>query len=131
IRGDRRISRPANDAADMGADAARRSRRTAKTAIRGRCRASAVATRLGVGLRDARLATGRTQAEAADRVGLSQPRYSELERGLGTNASLETWAMAAAAVDEQLVAFFERASGAEQPRDIEHLRRQNAVIEFA
>jgi len=64
-----------------------------------------------------------SQAEAAARAGLSQPRYSELERELG--------AMAAAGVGEQLVGFLERAPGATPPRDLEHLRRQSALIEFA
>jgi hypothetical protein len=39
--------------------------------------------------------------------------------------------MAAAAVGEQLVGFLERAPGAAPPRDIEHLRRQAALIEAA
>ena len=72
-----------------------------------------------------------SQREAAARAGLSQARYSELERGLGMNASLETWALAAAAVGEQLVGFLERAPGATAPRDIEHVRRQAALIEFS
>jgi len=67
----------------------------------------------------------------ADRSGVSQPRVSELERGLGAGASLETWAIVAAAVGEQLVGYLEHAPGAERPRDIEHIRRQNAVIEAA
>src|SRR5690242_12478487 len=94
-----------------------RASRSGVDVVRGRRRASAVATRLGTGLRDARLTTGMSQRAAAARAGLSQPRYSELERGLGTNASLETWAMAAAAVGEQLVGFLERAPGATPPRD--------------
>ena len=39
--------------------------------------------------------------------------------------------MAAAGVGEQLVGFLERAPGATPPRDIEHLRRQAALIQFA
>ena len=39
--------------------------------------------------------------------------------------------MVAAAVGEQLVGFLERAPGADAPRDIEHLRRQSALIQFA
>src|SRR4051812_3495832 len=106
-------------------------RRAGTNAMRGRRRASAVATRLGVALRDARRATGMSQAEAAIAAGISQPRWSELERGLGANASLATWAAAAAAVGEQLVSFLERAPGATPPRDMEHLRRQAALIEAA
>jgi transcriptional regulator with XRE-family HTH domain len=108
-----------------------RARRAGAAAIAGRRRAQTVATRLGVALHDARLATGITQAQAGERCGLSQTRYGELERGLGSGASLETWAVAAATVGETLAAFLERAPGAAPPRDLEHLRRQNAVVEKA
>lgn len=64
-------------------------------------------------------------------AGISQPRLSELERGKGSGATLETWACAAAAVGEQIVGFLEVAPGATPPRDIEHLRRQAAIINFA
>lgn len=97
----------------------------------GRRSAVAVAARLGTGLRDARLATGQRQQDAADAAGLSQTRYSELERGLGVGASLQTWAVAASAVGEQLVGFLESAPGAAPPRDIEHLRRQASLIAVA
>ena len=96
--------------------------------MRGRGRADAVAVRLGVGLRDARIAAAMTQAEAADRARISQARWSELERGLGANAPIEVWALVAAAVGVQLAAFLEQVSGAGLPRDMEHLRRQSAVI---
>ena len=39
--------------------------------------------------------------------------------------------MVAAAVGEQFVGFLERAPGAEVPRDIQHLRRQSALISIA
>ena len=125
----RPISRPANDPVDMGNSS--RTRRSGKHAIAGRRRAQVIAGRLGVALRDARETAAIPQAEVAARSGVSQPRISELERGLGAGASLETWAVAAAAVGEQLVGYFEHAPGAERPRDIEHVRRQNAVIEAA
>ena len=72
-----------------------------------------------------------TQRDVAHRAGISQPRLSEIERGRGATASVETWACLAAAVGEQFVAFLERAPGADLPRDIEHLRRQSALIELA
>jgi transcriptional regulator with XRE-family HTH domain len=108
-----------------------RARRAGGAAIAGRRRAQTLVTRLGVALRDARIATGITQAQAGSRCGLSQTRYGELERGLGSGASLETWAVAAATVGETLAAFLERAPGAAPPRDMEHLRRQNALVEIA
>lgn len=108
-----------------------RTQRSGRRAILGRRRAQAIAGRLGIGLREARELAGLSQAAAAGRSGISQPRWSGLERGLGAGASLETWAVAAAAVGEQFVGFLEHAPGAERPRDIEHVRRQNAVIEAA
>ncbi len=87
--------------------------------------------RLGVGLREARRTANRTQAEVGDTAGVSQSLVSSLERGRGAGATIETWACLAAAVGEQFVGFLERAPGAERPRDIEHLRRQSALIELA
>jgi transcriptional regulator with XRE-family HTH domain len=106
-------------------------RRARSEARIGRQRARQVATRLGVALRTARAASGLTQAEVADRAGVSQGLISLLERGLGTTSSIETWACIAAAVGEQLVGFLELAAGATAPRDIEHLRRQSALVELA
>jgi hypothetical protein len=74
---------------------------------------------------------GRTQEECAAIARLSQPRWSDLERGRGANAPLETWAVAASAVGQELVAFLDQAPGADLPRDIEHLRRQSVIVERA
>jgi transcriptional regulator with XRE-family HTH domain len=105
--------------------------RATQEVIRGRGRADAVAARLGVGLKDARIAAAMTQAEAAARARISQARWSELERGLGANAPIELWAVVAAAVGVQLAAFLEAVSGANLPRDMEHLRRQSALVDRA
>jgi hypothetical protein len=64
-------------------------------------------------------------------AGISQPRYSELERGLGASAPLATWSAAAEALGEQLVAFLEHVPGAALPRDYEHLKRQQLVVRAA
>jgi transcriptional regulator with XRE-family HTH domain len=69
--------------------------------------------------------------DVAERAGLSQPFISHLELGRGTDMSIETWAIVAAVLGEQLAAFLERAPGADPPRDIEHLRRQQLVIQRA
>lgn len=106
-------------------------RRADPSTIAGRARSRAVAGRLGVALREARRTTGRTQAQVAIRAGVSQQLISRLELGWGQDASLETWACVAAAVGEQLVGFLELAPGATPPRDIEHLRRQSALIGIA
>ena len=72
-----------------------------------------------------------TQAAVAAAAGVSQGWYSEAERGLGAKGSLETWASLAAALGRQLAAFLELAPGAAPPRDMEHLRRQQVVLESA
>jgi hypothetical protein len=54
-----------------------------------------------------------------------------VERGRGQQASLETWASIAAASGHQLAAFIERVPGTTQPRDYEHLKRQQLVIATA
>jgi transcriptional regulator with XRE-family HTH domain len=106
-------------------------RRASAQARVGRIRAKAVAARLGVGLRDARLATHMTQSQLADRAGVSQAWVSLIERGQGQAASVETWSILAASVGVQFVGFLEGIPGSERPRDMEHLRRQNALIEIA
>jgi transcriptional regulator with XRE-family HTH domain len=83
---------------------------------------------VGHGLRDARLAAGLTQRRLAERSGVSQPEISRLEAGRGWDAGIDTWARCAAGAGTQLAAFLEHAAGADLPRDIEHLRRQNLVV---
>ncbi len=62
---------------------------------------------------------------------MSPSLISILERGRGATASIETWSCVAAAIGEQFVGFLELAPGATAPRDIEHLRRQSALIELS
>jgi transcriptional regulator with XRE-family HTH domain len=97
----------------------------------GRARAASVAKRLGTSLRDARVAAGLLQREVAGKAGVSQPEIARLEAGHGSATGLDTWAACGAAVGLQLAAFFEAASGADLPRDIQHLKRQNLVIATA
>jgi transcriptional regulator with XRE-family HTH domain len=97
----------------------------------GRARADYVANRLGTGLREARLAAALLQREVAARAGVSQPEVARLEGGRGSATGIDTWAACGAAVGLQLAAFFEQAPGAQLPRDIEHLKRQNLVIRTA
>lgn len=106
-------------------------RRAGSFRVLGRRRSGYLAQRIGVALRDSRTALGVTQAEAAQRAGVSQGFWSLVERGEGTVASLETLASCAAAVSVQLAAFVEAMPGASLPRDIEHLRRQQLVIATA
>jgi transcriptional regulator with XRE-family HTH domain len=96
--------------------------------LQGRRRGEYLARRLGVGLRDARQSAGLTQQQVADGAGVSQGWISELERGSGSSGSIANWASVAAAVGEELVAFFDHAAGAGVPRDLEHLRRQQLLV---
>jgi len=109
----------------------RRRRRAGSARRRARERAVYLARRIGIALRDARLAAGLQQRDVAVRAGFTQSFWSRLERGLTTAVSLETLAAAAAAVDTQLAAFVEAMPGASLPRDIEHLRRQALVVTLA
>ncbi len=107
------------------------SRRATRPVMAGRARASDVATRLGIGLRDARIGAGLLQREIAARAGVSQPEIARLEGGHGSNAGIDTWAACGAAAGLHLAAYFEGVPGAQLPRDIEHMRRQNLVISTA
>jgi transcriptional regulator with XRE-family HTH domain len=106
-------------------------RRAGTARITGRRRSGYLAQRIGIGLRESRIGVRLTQTEASDRAGVSQPFWSRLERGGGGTASLETLAACAAAVDTQLAAFLEAVPGADLPRDMEHLRRQQHLVALA
>ncbi|HEY8437902.1 MAG TPA: helix-turn-helix transcriptional regulator [Candidatus Limnocylindrales bacterium] len=106
-------------------------RRAGSVRVLGRRRSTYLAHRLGIGLRESRVALAMTQAAASDRAGISQGFWSALEHGRGSAASLETLAACAAAVGTQLAAFVEATPGADLPRDIAHLRGQAAILRFA
>ena len=106
----------------------RRSTRARRTGLG---RAGYLARRLGVALRDRRRGLHLTQREVAERAGVSQREVSRLELGHGGNTNVDTWAVVGAALGLQLASFFEQAPGADQPRDLEHLRRQDLVIRSA
>ena len=86
---------------------------------------------MGTAVRLARQRAKLTQTQVAARAGLTQTTISVLERGRGAGAGLETWAVVAAALGEQLAAFLEGASGADQPRDVVHIRGQSVLITTA
>jgi transcriptional regulator with XRE-family HTH domain len=90
-----------------------------------------LARRIGTALKDARLGLHLRQRDAAGRAGITQAHWSRIERGLEHGASLSTLASCAVAVEARLAAFVEEQSGADLPRDIEHLRRQHAIVELA
>ena len=74
---------------------------------------------------------GLRQVDVAERAGVTQSWVSRMERGHGGTASLETWAAAAEAASVRLVTFLEAIPGADRPRDYEHLKRQQLIIELA
>lgn len=108
-----------------------RPRRATRARRIGMERAAYIARRLGTALRERRRALGLSQRQVAERVGLSQREICRLEAGTGANASHEIWATCGSGVGLQLAGFFEQAPGADQPRDLEHLRRQNLLIATA
>ncbi len=116
---------------DAAAMPDRSRRRAGSVRVLGRRRSTYLAHRLGIGLRESRVALAMTQAAASDRAGVSQGFWSALEHGRGSAASLETLAACAAAVGTQLAAFVEATPGADLPRDIAHLRGQAAILRFA
>ena len=109
----------------------RHRRRAGAARVDGRRRSRYLAGRIALALKESRLALGLTQREAADRAGVSQGFWSHLERGGGVAASLETLCACAAAVGTELAAFIEARAGADLPRDIAHLRGQEAIVRFA
>ena len=90
-----------------------------------------VAEKLGKALRDARKRAGLTQRRAADRAGLSQSAWSQLEVDRDPRFTLLTWDRAAVAVGASLDAFIRGGSAADQPRDAVHLRAQELIIRTA
>ena len=99
--------------------------------MKARGRSTYLAERIGRALREARLGSGLRQVDIATRASISQSFYSRIERGRGGTASLEVLAACALACDAQLAAFVEALPGASLPRDIEHIRRQEAVVVLA
>lgn len=82
-------------------------------------------------LREARRSMGLRQVDVAERAGVTQSWVSRMERGHGWTASLETWAAVAEAASVRLVTFLEAIPGADRPRDYEHLKRQQLIIDLA
>jgi DNA-binding XRE family transcriptional regulator len=106
----------------------RAARRSTAARRRAKLRTEYIARRIGVALREARIAQGLHQSDVAVAAGIAQPYYSRIERGLELGVSLVTLASCAAALNVQLAAFIEALPGATLPRDMEHLVRQNLVV---
>ena len=109
----------------------RSGRRSGAVRLEGRRRAADLASRLGIGLGEARRAAAFRQADVSSAAGVSQSWVSRVERGAGHTASIETWAAVAAASGARFVCFLEELPGATRPRDYEHLRRQQLIASIA
>jgi len=105
-----------------------RSRRS-HLAIEASVEASRLAAVLGRELRAGRRRRHLTQAACGARVGLGQPRISEIELGRGQTASLGTWVMLGLAVGRPLAVSLTRALGEEEyPADAGHLEIQEFLL---
>jgi transcriptional regulator with XRE-family HTH domain len=99
--------------------------------IQGAREAARIAATLGGDLKRTRVRRRRTQQELGERVGLSQGRISELERGEGASAPLDTWISLGLASDRPLAVSFSRDIDPYEPRDAGHLRAQELVLHLA
>jgi transcriptional regulator with XRE-family HTH domain len=97
--------------------------------IAGNREAIAIAATLGGVARAARRARGLSLRQVAQRVGLSVARLSEIERGAGSRAPLETWVALGIALGRPLAVDFSRPSDAPHwPSDTGHLEIQEFIL---
>lgn len=100
--------------------------------IAGSREAAAIAATLGGVARSARRARGWTLHALARQTGVSAARLSEIERGLGTRAPLETWISIGVALERPLaVAFSRPLASPVGPMDSGHLQIQEHILRLA
>ena len=99
--------------------------------VEGAREAARIAATLGGELKRTRLKRRLTQRSIGDRVGLSQGRISELERGEGASAPLDTWIVLGLALDRPLAVSFSRDVLPDATYDAGHLRAQELVLRLA
>lgn len=111
---------------------ARRVRRT-DDEIAGGAEAARLVLTLGSQARVARRARHRTLDSVAKRVGISRARLSEIERGEGGGAPLQTWVSLGTALDQPLAVSFSRPLGEQrgEPADAGHLQIQEHLLALA
>ena len=89
-----------------------------------------LARTIGREVRTTRRRRRMTQAQLGDRVGLSRSRISEIERGEGRTATLETWVRLGIVLGRPLGMSFARDL-VPQPSDSGHLEAQELVLRHA
>lgn len=83
---------------------------------------------IGAEARTTRRRRRRTQAQVAAEMGISRPRYAELERGLGAMAPLDTWVRVGLALDRPLAVSLSREIEPVLLADAGHLTAQEWII---
>jgi transcriptional regulator with XRE-family HTH domain len=107
---------------------ARRRRRSVE--MIGAREATALCATLGAEVRAGRRRLKLTQARLAVRVGLSQPRVSDMERGKGSGAPIGSWIAVGIVIGRPLAVTLSRALPPE-PRDAGHLAAQELILRLA
>jgi transcriptional regulator with XRE-family HTH domain len=105
----------------------------AAPAIAGRREATAIAATLGGVVRAARRKRGWSLTTLAAKVGIGRTRLSEIERGLGARAPLETWIALGVALDRPLAVTLSRplGHGRSEPADAGHLLIHEHMLALA
>jgi transcriptional regulator with XRE-family HTH domain len=99
--------------------------------VQGTREATRIAATLGDELRRTRRRRRMTQRSLGTRVGLGQGRISDLERGEGATAPLDTWIALGLALDRPVAVSFSREIDPENTRDAGHLLAQELVLKLA
>lgn len=113
----------------------RRVKASTAAVVAGRRESQAIAATLGGDVRATRRRRGLTQAQVADRIGLSTSRYGDLERGHGAQVSIGTWVRVGIALGRPLAIAFSRDTRADGssnleagPLDAGHAAAQELVL---
>jgi transcriptional regulator with XRE-family HTH domain len=103
-----------------------------QTRIAGSREAAAIAATLGGVVRSSRRTRRWTIQALAGKVGLSTARLSEIERGLGARAPLETWIAIGIALERPIAVAFSRPLGSGSAAiDAGHLQIQEHILRLA